>query len=52
MTVKAGKGRSRRSISSVKRKRGQNESSIIQSDVPGSSINKDMYCECTGQDGS
>ena len=52
MTVKAGKGRSRRSISSAKQRRGQKVSSIIKSGVPGSSIDKDLHCECTGKNES
>ena len=34
MTVKVGRGRQMRSISSAKRRRGQKESSIIQSEIP------------------
>ena len=52
MTIKAGRGRPKRSISSAKRRRGQKESSIIQSDVSGNSVDKDMCCERTEQDGS
>jgi len=52
MTVKARKGKPMRSISSTKWRRGQGESFIIQSDIPRSSVNKDMYCERTRQDGS
>ena len=52
MAVKVGRGRSRRRISSAKRRRGQKMSSIIQSDISGSSVDKDMYCECTGKNGS
>ena len=52
MIVKVGKGKPRRSISSAKQRRGQKVSSIIQSDFPGSSVNKDMHCEYTGQNGS
>ena len=52
MTVKDGRGKPRRSISLAKQRRGQEESSIIQSDVPRSFVNKDMYCERTRQDGS
>jgi len=46
------KSRSRRSITSAKRRRGQKVSSIIQNDVSGSSIDKNMHRECTGQNGS
>ena len=46
MAVKSERGRSRRSIFSVKQRRGQKMSSIIQSDVPGSSVDKDMHYEC------
>ena len=52
MAVKAGRGRPRRSISSAKRRRGQKVSCIIQSDFPGSFVDKDMYCERTGQNES
>ena len=52
MTVKVGKDRPKRSISSAKRRRGQEESSIIQCDVPRSSVDKDMHCERTEQNGS
>ena len=52
MTVKAGGGRSRRSISSAKRSRGQKVCFVIQSDVPGNSIDKDMHGEGTGQIGA
>ena len=47
MIVKAVKGRPNRSISSAKRRRGQKVSSIIQSDVPGSFVDKNMHCERT-----
>ena len=52
MTVKAGRGRPRRSIFSAKRKRGQKVCSIIQDDVPGSSIDEDMHYERTRQMGA
>ena len=52
MTVKAGGGRLRRSISLTKRSRGQKVCFVIQSDVPGNSIDKDMHCERTGQIGA
>ena len=51
MTVKAEGGRPKRSISSTKRSRCQKVCSIIQSDVSGNSIDKDMHCECTGKMG-
>ena len=47
-----GGGRPRRSIFSNKRRRGQKVCSIIQSDVPGSFVDKDMYCEHIGQIGA
>ena len=31
---------------------GQKMCSIVQSDVPRNSVDKDMHCECTGQNGS
>ena len=43
MTVKARRGRLRRSISSAKQRRGQKESSIIQSDVPRNFVDKNMH---------
>ena len=49
VAVKAGKGKPRRSISSAKQRRGQKESSIAQSEILGSSVDKDMHCECTKQ---
>jgi len=52
MTIKAGRGRSRRSISSAKRRRGQKVCFVIQNDVLGSSVDKDMHCECTRQMGA
>ena len=52
MTAKAGRDRPRRSISSTKQRSGQKVSSIIQSDVPGSSVNKNVHYERTGQNGS
>ena len=52
MAVKSERGRSRRSIFSVKQRRGQKMSSIIQSDVLGSSVDKDMHCECTDKMGA
>ena len=52
MTVKAGRGRPRRSISSAKWRRDQKVCSVIQNDVPGSSIDKDMHCKRIGQIGA
>jgi len=52
MTVKVGRDKTRKSISSAKQRRGQKVSSIIQSDIPESSVDKDMHCERTGQSGS
>ena len=49
---KAREGRPRRSISSTKRSRGQKVCSVIQSDVLGSSIDKNMHCERTWQMGA
>ena len=49
MTVKAGRGRPRRSISSAKRRRGQKVCSVVQNDIPRSSIDKNMHCERTRQ---
>ena len=42
MTVKVGRDKTRKSISSAKQGRGQKVSSIIQSDIPGSSVDKDI----------
>jgi len=52
MTVKVGRGRLRRSIFSAKRKKGQKVCSVVQNDIPRSSIDKDMHCERTGQVGA
>ena len=52
MIVKTGRGGPRRSISSAKQRGSQKVSSIIQSDVPRSSVDKDMYYERTGQNES
>ena len=52
MTMKAGGGRPRRSISLAKQSRGQKVCYVIQSDVSGISINKDMHCERIGQIGA
>ena len=52
MTVKAERGKlRRRSIPSTKRSINQRMCSVIQSDVSGSSIDKDMHCERIGQKG-
>ena len=47
MTVKAGRGGPRRNISSVRQNKDQNVCPIIQGDVPGGSIDKDMHYERT-----
>ena len=52
MTVKARGGKPRWSIFSAKQSRGQKVGFVIQSDVLGNSIDKDMYYECTGQMGA
>ena len=39
-------------ISSTKRMKGQKVCLVIQSNVPGSSVDKDIYYECTGQMGA
>ena len=39
-------------ISSTKRMKGQKVCLVIQSNVLGSSVDKDMHCECTGQMGA
>ena len=36
----------------LERRKGQKVSSIIQSDVLGNSVDKDMHCERMGQNGS
>ena len=48
MAIKAGRGKPRRSITSAKQRRGQKVSSIIQNDIPGSSVDKNMHYERTG----
>ena len=45
MTVEAGKGCSRRNIPSAKCNKDQNAPPVIQGDVPGVSINKNMHYE-------
>ena len=52
MTVKGGEGGPMRNIPSAKRSIDQNVCPIIQDDVPGSSIDKDMHYERTGQVGA
>ena len=52
MTIKARRGRAKRSIPSAKRRRGQKICSIVQNDVLGNSIDKDMRCKRTGQMGA
>ena len=52
MTIKAERGRPRRSIPSAKRRRGQKICSVIQNDVLGNSIDNDMHCKRTGQMGA
>ena len=52
MAIKAGRGKPRRSITLAKQRRGQKVSSIIQNDIPGSSVDKNMYCERTRRRGS
>ena len=47
MAIKAGRGRPRRSISSVKQRRSQKVNSIIQNDILASSVDKSMHCERT-----
>ena len=51
MNEKAGEGKSRRSISLTKRSRGQKVCSVIQGDIPGNSIYKDIHYERTRQMG-
>ena len=48
MTVKVGGGGPRRNILSAKRSKYQNVCPIIQGDVLGSSINKDVHYKRTG----
>ena len=52
MVVKSKRGRPRRSISSAKQRMSQKVSSIIQSDILGNFVAKDMHCERMGQNGS
>ena len=51
MNEKAGEGKSRRSISLTKRSRGQKVCSVIQGDIPGNSIYKDIHYKRTRQMG-
>ena len=52
MAIKAGRGKPRRSITLAKQRRGQKVSTIIQNDISGSSVDKDMHCERTRRRGS
>ena len=52
MNERAGEDRLRRSIFSVKQSRDQKVCFVIQSDILGSSIDKDMYYERIGQMGA
>ena len=49
MSVEVGRGRV---YFQLNKERGQKVSFIIQSDVPRSSVDRDMHCECIGQNGS
>ena len=49
MTTEVGRGRV---STQLNEEGGQKMCSIVQSDVPRNSVDKDMYCECTGQNGS
>ena len=51
MNERAGEDRLRRSIFSVKQSRDQKVCFVIQSDILGSSIDKDMHYERIGQMG-
>ena len=51
MTEEAGNGCPRRNIPSAKRNKDQNVPSVIQGDVSGISIDKDMHYERTGRIG-
>ena len=48
MTVKAGGGGPRRNIPSAKQSKYQNVCPIIEGDITGGSIDKDVHYECTG----
>ena len=52
MIVKARGGGPRRNIPSAKRSKYQNMCPIIQGDVPGSAIDKDVHYEHTGRMGA
>ena len=52
MTIKTKRGRPRRSISLAKPIMGQKVCSIVQNDVPRSSIDKDIHCKRTVQMGA
>ena len=52
MAVKSKRGRPRRSISLAKQRMSQKVSFIIQSDISGNSVAKDMHCERMGQNES
>ena len=49
MSENAREGKPRRSITSAKRSRGQKECPVIQGDIRGNSIDKDIRYERTGQ---
>ena len=49
MNERAGKGKPRRSISTAKQSNGQKVRSIIQRDISGNYIDKDIRYERTGQ---
>ena len=48
---RVGEGRPRRSIFSAKQNRDQKVCSVIQSDILGNFVDKDMHYKCTGQMG-
>ena len=52
MAVKARRGKPKRSISSAKQRIGHKVSSIIQSNILGNSVDKDIHYEGTRQSGS
>ena len=52
MNEKAREVKPRRSISSAKRSKDQKVCSVIRSNIPGNSIDKDMHYERTGQMGA
>ena len=51
MTVETRRGCSRRNIPSAKCNEDQDVHHVIQGDIPGGSINKDMHYERTGKMG-